>query len=393
MRKFSFRRLTSLGLMLLLGVFAFFFLTNDFGLIDIQKTAIVVGVGVDRNNEGFRITAQLTVPLKSDQGQQISAVEVSGDGATVGDALTAISATTGWYPKLTFCELIVLGEQLAESDVYAALEYFLRNENVSDNALVAVCEGDAERFLSERTPTNDINTLATKKVLSQEAKLAGITAPVSLREFSADYFGEASSGYLPFIRTLEQASESQPPQSEGGQGGVDGSQSKSLFDASATALFYRGKQVGLMRSEETQVFCMLTNKIRMASYPTECSGISYTLGLRRVKPSMQVKKENDRFRFTVSLEAYAIMLDSNVSQTIREIASSEKVDADILSAAEQSLTDHLRALIALSRETKCDFFGVRESIAKKYPREAELLGDDFLHDALFSVRVEIKNLF
>ena len=108
---------------------------------------------------------------------------------------------------------------------------------------------------------------------------------------------------------------------------------------------------------------------------------------------MQVKKENDRFRFTVSLEAYAIMLDSNVSQTIREIASSEKVDADILSAAEQSLTDRLRALIALSRETKCDFFGVRESIAKKYPREAELLGDDFLKDALFSVRVEIKNLF
>ena len=45
------------------------FFSNDFGLIDIQKTAIILAAGVDKNEEGtFSVTAQIAVPQASKSG-------------------------------------------------------------------------------------------------------------------------------------------------------------------------------------------------------------------------------------------------------------------------------------------------------------------------------------
>ena len=43
------------------------FFSNDFGLVDIQKTAIVLAAGIDREGEEFSLTAQIAVPKGSDR--------------------------------------------------------------------------------------------------------------------------------------------------------------------------------------------------------------------------------------------------------------------------------------------------------------------------------------
>ena len=39
------------------------FFSNDFGLVDIQKTAIVLAVGIDRENEEFIVNSRIASPL------------------------------------------------------------------------------------------------------------------------------------------------------------------------------------------------------------------------------------------------------------------------------------------------------------------------------------------
>ena len=58
-----------------------------------------------------------------------------------------INAKTGWYPKLVFCNLILLGEDTAKQNVFDALDYFLLDEYLSDNCLVAACNGKAKDIL------------------------------------------------------------------------------------------------------------------------------------------------------------------------------------------------------------------------------------------------------
>ena len=90
--------------LLLIFFLAILFFSNDFGLTDVQKTAIVVAVGIDREGEEFSVSAQIAVPQSSKQEKSTQSVQIVSRGKTVGEALEEINAKTGWYPKLIFCD-------------------------------------------------------------------------------------------------------------------------------------------------------------------------------------------------------------------------------------------------------------------------------------------------
>ena len=131
------RRLTPILYVLGVLFVAILFFSNDFGLIDIQKTAIILAVGVDREEDSFIVTSQIAVPSASpDSKASAEALQVETRGETVGAAIQKINEKTGWYPKLVFCNLILLGKSALEKDVFECLDYFLRNDYMSDDCLV-----------------------------------------------------------------------------------------------------------------------------------------------------------------------------------------------------------------------------------------------------------------
>ena len=82
---------------------AILFFSNDFGLADIQKTAIILAVGVDREENSFVVTSQIAVPSASpDSKASAEAIQVETRGETIGAAIQKINEKTGWYPKLVF---------------------------------------------------------------------------------------------------------------------------------------------------------------------------------------------------------------------------------------------------------------------------------------------------
>ena len=380
------RKLTGTVLTVLFVFLAGFFFVNDFGLIDIQKSAIVLGVGIDRTGEEFTITAQLAVPQNSDQGGKTSSVEVSGTGKTVGEALTAINATTGWYPKLTFCNLIVLGESTVKEDSYAGLDYFLRNTSFSDNATVITCTTSAKEFLSAKTPTHDISTLAIEKVLSREGMLAGVVAPVSLKQFSIGYYGNSRSGYLPLAEKVKQ--EGEAAQSDASQP-QEREKTKFLF-ATKTALFYKGKMVGAMSPEQTLAYNLLSSPIRVVALPVVHNGIGYTVGLRHAKPELSISMREGRLSLDVSVELRSLLLDSDASNSFDNIARNNQTNAALADSTSEQLTKLIVSLIDLSRKTGCDLFQVSDLAQKKFPKRK--LGEGYLQEILYSVKVNVKAL-
>ena len=125
---------------------AFLFFTNDFGLIDTQKTAIVTAVGIDREGDEVILTSQIAIPQSSSQGKSTEAVLLVTRGKTVSEAFEEVNAKTGWYPKLVFCKLLVLGKKTAEQNVFDVLDFFLLDEYLTDDCLVTVCEGKAKEM-------------------------------------------------------------------------------------------------------------------------------------------------------------------------------------------------------------------------------------------------------
>lgn len=208
------------------------FASNDFGLIDIQKTAIVLALGVDASaQEGLLdVTAQIG---SADANGDAQASNITIEGvSTVGEAIARLNRRTGWYPTFVHCRLLLLGGQTAERDVFGILDYFLRSEYIEDSCLVALCAGRAQAALEAGAPGGELTANAIAKVFSGEAQKTGLVSAVSLREFAKGYYGAGASGRLPYLTLLQEA-ESGPPQGSG-QGAASAS-APGLASAAASA--------------------------------------------------------------------------------------------------------------------------------------------------------------
>lgn len=124
------QKVAKIAFILLTVAMLFLLFSNDFGLVDIHKASIVVAVGVDVTESGYEVTAQAAVPTPAQGEGSAAYTQVTGEGVTVAEAVDDINAKTGFYPKLAFCNLVILGENCKDSRLFTVLDYFYRNDYV-----------------------------------------------------------------------------------------------------------------------------------------------------------------------------------------------------------------------------------------------------------------------
>ena len=430
--------------LILAALVTFLFFTNDFGLIDIQKSSIVMAVGIDREGPTFILTTQIAVPQSSDQGEQAQAVQIESRGETIADAFNQINAKTGWYPKLVFCNLVVLGEQMIKSNVFDALDFFLRDEYMSDKCLVAACEGTAKEILNTKTPIDPMSGVAAQKVLSDHAARVGTVASNTLREFAMGYFSYSKSGYLPVLKPEKQQESSgengggggeqqqssegggekgaflentplpaaegeqnalkgdRPVPAAGGSGGsgpsaggqaAGGKEEEKVFSASETALFYDGIYAGKLDQDETFAFSIVKNKLRLASYTPKRDGIPYTLIVKHNLPSLKFSvDDNSMARLKIKLKVTAGLQDTSYGQSIDELANAGKVPPKVFEAAKKDLEQKISQVFEKSRKSRCDVFNVLDRLQKFESDYFPAFREDILDRLIFSVDVTFESL-
>ena len=405
MRKIPFLNSVRYYLIIVL-VLGFLFLSNDFGVTDVQKTAIVVAAGIDRQEDTFIVTTQVAIPQSSKQGKASEAVQIVSRGQTVGEAFDEINAKTGWYPKLVFCDLILFGESAKTADVFESLDFFLRDEYLSDDCHLAVCNGTAKDLLNTTALVDPSSSTAMKKVLSAHAERVGTVLPNTLREFAIGYFSDSKSGYLPVLTTEPQQEKigkndtSTPPQGNPTTNNKDTSTpqeskttDKPVFSARETALFTHGKWVDTLTSNETFALASVLSKLRLASYTLPDAQGACTLNIRRKSPSLKLKAtEQGIFTLKIDLNCTAGMLDYAKSQPIENIGDAGDVPKEFFSIAANKLAGEIEGVYEKCRAVGCDLFGVRERLMKYGKRRFWEFGDSALANTRAQVNVHFKNV-
>lgn len=396
---------------LLVSIFlAFLFFTTDFGLIDIQKTAIVLAAGIDRENDNFIVTSQISIPKSSDQGQSATTVQIVSRGNTVAQAFEEINAKTGWYPKLVFCNLILLGEETAKQDVFAALDYFLLDEYLSDNCLVSTCDGKAADLLNTTALIEDASSAAIGKILSNHAERVGTVYPSTLRTFAMGYAADDACGTLPIIKLQNQqepkgenAQNSQQngptqPQNSGGNGQSGASQpnaeqNKPVFSAEETALFKHGKRVGTLTAEETFAANAVLSKLRLAPYSIATENAACTLTIKRNAPKIQLKvAKNGSATLKIGLTLTAGILDYAKAVSPNALADVGDLPAGAFSAAQKKLSGEILSLFEKTRALDCDLFRVADRYRKTGENRRQPPSNDLLKNTIAEVEVHFQNV-
>jgi len=395
MRKF-FKTIPTKLYILLFAVVTLSFFSNDFGLVDIQKTAIILAIGVDKKEEGFHVTAQISVPKGDRTTGGTSSIEIGSSGVTVADCILHIYTKTGWVPKFVFCDLILLGEDVAKDNAMPVLEYFLRNDYMPDDCTVAVCKGNAEEVISSQSAIDDTSSQAILKLFSGVTEQTGTTVNNTLKDFSISAMSVSKSGYMPYITAV--------PQNEGASGGSGGSgggsqggsgeqaeqNQKFVYSADQTALFSEGKMVGLLNSEETFAYNLLQGKVVVGTVIVKNGEQSVTLSVVDNKGDVSL---NPKGKPSVDLktEIRLQLFDRQSPSPIEDVAGNTPGEKD-LAQAQELVRSYVQSLWDTCQESGCDLFLLRRSLQRSSPKLFEEWQDRFPQALEVNITVTAKSV-
>lgn len=380
--------------LLIVAAIILIFFSNDFGLVDIQKTAIVLAVGIDRDGEDFALTAQIAVPKGSDRTTGgTSSVEIEGRGATVPDCISDIYAKTGWVPKLVFCNLVLLGESAVQADVFSCLDFFLRNEYIPNSCQLAACEGSAGEMLSTTSAIDDTSALALSKLFSDAAKKSGYVMTTSLREFAVGYYGVSGSGYMPYVRAQTQEGSSPGGAGSGtGSSGSSGSpggteaQEEKVYSAEETAIFSGGRLAAILPREQTFAFSLLQGNVYTGSF--QADGQTYVVLKNGGSVGLELA---DIPTATLSLELRVQLYGTREASSPEEIAKS-MLTPEQEARAEEVLTGYLSGLWDTCVQTGCDLFELRTKLYRTSLAEYGQWKDSILSSAAVKIEASVQSV-
>lgn len=380
------------------------FFTNDFGLVDLRKTSVVVGVGIDREGEDIALTAQLAIPQAAENGEKTVYSSIVGRGAAVAEALNEINVKTGFYPKLVFCELILLGESVLGEDIFATLDYFYRNEYTGLTPKVAACEGSAGEALSTPLPLGDSATDSIMRLLSEEALRSANVSTVDLRDIGVANASQGDFCYMPYI-SLENGTEERSAGSGGqegagksggqgsegssGAGGSGKSGEQSGFMCNRCAVFSGGVLAGVLDERQTFTFNLIDNEVRHALIKCGEGESMRVVGLRDCNGGAVLHLE-DVPVLELNFSAIVRVHDGERRPTPQS-EGRKQVSAEELSLCEGQLKEDFTNLHDRVQQLGCDLFDVRGKLYRQYPARYSELKDSILSSLELRVNISLRS--
>ena len=400
MKESRLKRLTGLLFALILILLSVLFFSNDFGILDLRKSSVVIGVGIDKEGEELKLTCQIAVPQPAENGENTQFTAVTGKGKTVACCLNEVNIKTGFYPKLVFCKLILLGESCFTDDINTLLTYFYSNEYTGLTLNIAACKGSAGDMMSMSLPHGDSMTDFLERLLSDEAQKSGNVAAVTLNDFGQSYLKKGATNYMPYIETDGQAEESgsgssggeQQGGSSGGssgggqQGGSSGSSGgdeggkQTEFLCNKTAMFTDGYFKGVLDEDATFGLCLIKNGIRHTY--TECGNVQerVVLGLRNCKGDSELIIEHGVPVLKFKFKAVAQIVDDETQEREKKKESGSTPD-EALKQGEEQLKGLFKQLFESAKGADCDVIGVKDMLYKKHFKYYDTF-KDIIYDKL-----------
>lgn len=353
---------TKIYLLLLVALVLSFF-SNDFGLVDIQKTAIILAAGIDKTDDGFLVTTQIAIPKGDRTTGGTSSIEINSTGATVSDCVTHIYSKTGWVPKFVFCDLIIIGEDLAKDNAMPVLNYFLRNDYIPDACAVAVATGTAQEVISSQSAIDDTSSQAILKLFTGITEKSGTTVKNTLKNFAITTFGVSRSGFMPYIQTITQKKNET---SESAAESSEHATEKVIYSAERTAIFSEGKMVDVLTPSETFAYNLLHGKVFAGTITIENKTTSVSLSVIQNSGNVQLSAKTTP---TLSLDTDITvqLFDRQELSSLDDIASDIPTQTD-LNMATALITSYIRSLWDRCSQYGCDLFLLKRSLLRTSPK-------------------------
>lgn len=384
------------GILLTLLVILLVFAINSFSSVDIEKTAIIIALGIDYEEDEYIVTGQLSLPASSggSEAPQQSPTMISGRGPSPAAAYNDIATLTGWLPTLSFCTVIVLGNEVLERPLMDVLDFSLRVKQLNDSALMCAFDGTARDFFNLKTPLDQISAFSLLKIFAKENTQSSDVSVNSLKNFAMNFYRQGNGNFLPYITAIPDDNPENKTSEENAKSEIVD------FAADRLIVFEQDKMVDILDPELSKAFVLLTRPVQKGT--VNLSGVETD---RYVAKNLEVNIESKPAKIGVEIEEDKIKCKVEYSTKIRilHLEATDKnvknlVDAhipqEIKDAVKEKLQSQFATFTERIKELNCDILQLEENVYKTHPKQYRKFLDTYgphniLSNAEFEIKVEV----
>lgn len=365
MKKFK----TKIIILLSIAVCISFF-SNDFGLIDIENTAIITALAIDKSDNVYEVTAQIAVPEANNTQTENQCTTVSGKGKTIGAAIKDIGNKAGWFPKLSFCNLIAIGNEIAKENTVKVLDYFSKTLRIQDSAVLVLAENTAKDLITSTTPLDNISSFALQKTLLKNQGFDKDVATISVKDFVSGYYSPFSSSYMPLVKINPIENSSENNKNSTGIGGAENTEEKKSYvsyDSTTTAIFKNGIKVGEMDKDLTAVFNLINTSASQTTFSISDVNLNGKISdclitVLKNQSKIYLTVTNEEFIFNIGVTVFCKISDDSSGSSDYSFSEDLPLPQAVKDKTEKFLTENILRLISLEKDTRCDFLSLGENL-------------------------------
>lgn len=365
------------------------FLTLDFLLIDIEKTALIVAIGIDKTQTGYEVTAQIAVPEATNQSTKSNESVIYASGKTLYDAVSEIGSRTGWYPKLSFCNLIILGNSVFEENVMGVVDFFVRSYKVEDSAILCASEKSAKEVLLSISPLDNISSFALSKIFVRDHNSASAVLTTTIKNFAKFYYSPCVSGFMPIIKMIDTEDKGNNTSQASSLTQNSGAQSQGqknkpvVYDAETSALFTNGYKTGEISRDLCLFYSLFQKSVNEAFFTldvvdSEGAGGKALIGIKKANSKLNLVFDDDKPVLVGKLELWLQISDTDFPQSMNEISTIGKLNQNILNLAKKYAETTLNELFEQTSSLGCDIFETKNMLYRFHNKKFEKHKNDLL---------------
>lgn len=321
--------------------------------IQLNQRIIVQGIGIDKNNNSYKLTA---IVLDTDVKEQENAVKlIYSDGNSVDEAIKSFEIRSGKKLLLSQCLFIMMNETAAENNNETLL-YFINNNDVIKNINLMVSQENTEQIITTavndmKYKSEDINLLSDSDAVNQP------TATCSLFDYISSENNPYSSVNLPYVKM---------------------NKSLSALQVSGSCVLKRSDSELLNLNEEETIGSLIV-KENVSNYvlSSDLDSDSKTIyRIKKLSSSIKPQIENEK-----------LFINFNISVDAEKISNSKEktIQKDIYNKVQSGILKTIT-------ENGCDIFSLNKYVRSEFPNYYKKINNwtDILKNAEIKIGVTVK---
>ena len=324
---------------------------------ELDKIAITVGCGLEKVDDGYKVTAQIADTQKqgdsSNSSSPVRFKNYSYTDKTIHEAARGILTKLPMKAYTNHMQILVIDENIAKDGIEDIIDFWFREVELRNDFYVFVSKDSTPTdVLGVLTQVYPINSVGIRNLIETNNQFLSGSILTTFDDLADEYVSKTKEILLPAITVL------------GGNGdkkeNLESSNPESLLSIEETAFFKDNKLISYLDKKETIYYNLIENQLKSSIISFECSENKYVtfeiigsnsdIKIKKNKPEIDLKIKA-KGNLTSVMCNYDISKDSGIKKIEKQ--GSEEIKRNIVN------------LIDLSKEYNSDIFYFRNLYYKK----------------------------